>query len=121
MRSKSPWQQESNDSPAKEKNLEFDSPEIKGKVRNTAAAWKEREKSSSRDKEYKTDKDTTTKEIPTRRIGSLFKKDSDYWNLNEANTTDEFPEPPSEAEIAQVSHNPPPPLRQSSKGKIEEY
>jgi len=119
MRSKSPWQQESNDSPAKEKNLEFDSPEIKGKVRNTAAAWKEREKSSSRDKEYKTDKDTTTKEIPTRRIGSLFKKDSDYWNLSEP--TEDFPEPPSEAEIAQVSHNPPPPLRQSSKGKIEEY
>jgi len=119
MRSKSPWQQEPNDSPVKEKNLEFDSPEIKGKVRNTAAAWKEREKSASRDKEHKTDKDTTLKEIPTRRIGSLFKRDSDYWNLSEP--TEDFPEPPSEAEIAQVSHNPPPPLRQSSKGKIEEY
>merc|ERR1719341_1480388 len=113
MRSKSPWQQERYDSPTMEKNIGLDSPELKGKVRNTAAAWKEREK------EIKIEKDPVLKEMPTRRIGSLFKRDSDYWNLNEA--TDEFPEPPSEAEIAQVSHNPPPPLRQSSKGKIEEY
>lgn len=113
MRSKSPWQQERHDSPTMEKNIGLDSPELKGKVRNTAAAWKEREK------ETKIEKDPVLKEMPTRRIGSLFKRDSDYWNLNEA--TDEFPEPPSEAEIAQVSHNPPPPLRQSSKGKIEEY
>lgn len=113
MRSKSPWQQERHDSSTMEKNIGLDSPELKGKVRNTAAAWKERER------ETKIEKDPVLKEMPTRRIGSLFKGDSDYWNLNEA--TDEFPEPPSEAEIAQVSHNPPPPLRQSSKGKIEEY
>jgi len=116
MRSKSPWQQECRDSPVKERNIEIESPDLKGKIRNTAAAWKEREKESRVEKEP-----MLTKEAPTRRIGSLFKRDSDYWNLNEANTTDEFPEPPSEAEIAQVSHNPPPPLRQSSKGKIEEY
>lgn len=112
IRSKSPWQQECH-SPTMEKKMEMDSPELKGKVRNTAAAWKERER------ETKIEKDPVLKDMPTRRIGSLFKRDSDYWNLNEA--TDEFPEPPSEAEIAQVSHNPPPPLRQSSKGKIEEY
>ena len=115
MRSKSPWQQEARNSPTMEKNIPMDSPELKGKVRNTAAAWKEREKES------KIDKDPSLKDMPTRRIGSLFKRDSDYWNLNEP--TDDFPEPPSEAEIAQVqvSTNPPPPLRQSSKGKIEEY
>jgi len=115
MRSKSPWQQEARNSPSMEKNIPMDSPELKGKVRNTAAAWKEREKES------KIDKDPSLKDMPTRRIGSLFKRDSDYWNLNEP--TDDFPEPPSEAEIAQVqvSTNPPPPLRQSSKGKIEEY
>jgi len=120
MRSKSPWQE--CHSPTMEKKNEMDSPELKGKVRNTAAAWKERER------ETKIEKDPVLKDMPTRRIGSLFKRDSDYWNLNEA--TDEFPEPPSEAEIAQVSHNPPPhqvshnpppPQRQSSKGKIEEY
>merc|ERR1719232_1230910 len=116
MRSKSPWQHESRDSPARDRNIGIESPELKGKIRNTAAVWKEREKESSR-----IEKDLVEKEAPTRRIGSLFKRDSDYWNLNEANTTDDFPEPPSEAEIAQVSHNPPPPLRQSSKGKIEEY
>merc|ERR1719232_1933165 len=116
MRSKSPWQQESRDSPTRDRNIGMESPELKGKIRNTAAVWKEREKESSR-----IEKDLVEKEAPTRRIGSLFKRDSDYWNLNEANTTDDFPEPPSEAEIAQVSHNPPPPLRQSSKGKIEEY
>jgi len=119
MRSKSPWQQEGGESLIIEKNVEFEAPELKGKVRNTAAAWKEREKSASRDKDTKYEKDVILKDIPTRRIGSLFKRDSDYWNLNEP--TDDFPEPPSEAEIAQVSHNPPPPLRQSSKGKIEEY
>jgi len=115
MRSKSPWQPEARNSPSMEKNIPMDSPELKGKVRNTAAAWKEREKES------KIDKDPSLKDMPTRRIGSLFKRDSDYWNLNEP--TDDFPEPPSEAEIAQVqvSTNPPPPLRQSSKGKIEEY
>jgi len=115
MRSKSPWQQEARNSPSMEKNIPMDSPELKGKVRNTAAAWKDREKES------KIDKDPSLKDMPTRRIGSLFKRDSDYWNLNEP--TDDFPEPPSEAEIAQVqvSTNPPPPLRQSSKGKIEEY
>merc|ERR1711892_1457649 len=115
MRSKSPWQQEARNSPTMEKNIPMDSPELKGKVRNTAAAWKEREKES------KIDKDPSLKDMPTRRIGSLFKRDSDYWNLNEP--TDDFPEPPPEAEIAQVqvSTNPPPPLRQSSKGKIEEY
>merc|ERR1712055_1069708 len=52
MRSKSPWQQECRDSPVKERNIEIESPEIKGKVRNTAAAWKEREKSASRGKEH---------------------------------------------------------------------
>eukprot|EP00092_Neocalanus_flemingeri_P004841 GFUD01005209.1.p1 GENE.GFUD01005209.1~~GFUD01005209.1.p1 ORF type:complete len:1622 (-),score=474.54 GFUD01005209.1:150-5015(-) len=119
MRSKSPWKQECIESSIVEKNFEFDAPELKGKVRNTAAAWKEREKSASRDREAKLEKDATLKDIPTRRIGSLFARDSDYWNLNEA--TDDFPEPPSDAEIAQVSPNPPPPLRQSSKGKIEEY
>jgi len=112
MRSKSPWQPESRNSPTIDKKFEHQSPELKGKVKHTAAAWKERE--------TKVEKDPPTlKEIPTRRIGSLFKRDSDYWNLND--TPEEFPEPPSEAEIAQVSPNPPPPLRQSSKGKIEEY
>merc|ERR1719312_2162316 len=106
MRSKSPWQQECRDSLIKERNIEIESPNMKGKIRNTAAAWKERERDSRLEKEP-----VLAKEAPTRRIGSLFKRDSDYWNLNETITTDEFPEPPSEAEIAQVSHNPPPPLR----------
>jgi len=114
MRSKSPWQQECRDSPTQDRHHEMGSPELKGKIRNTAAAWKEREKESRLEKDP-----VVAKEAPTRRIGSLFRRDSDYWNLNEA--TDEFPEPPSAAEIAQVAHNPPPPLRQSSKGKIEEY
>jgi len=116
MRSKSPWKADGFDSPVMERKKPFDSPELKGKVKHTAAAWKEREK------EVKTEKEiVVSKELPTRRIGSLFKRDSDYWNLNDS--TDEFPEPPSEAEIAQTSPtlNPPPPLRQSSKGKIEEY
>ena len=52
------------------------------------------------------------KDVPTRRIGSLFNKDPDYWNLND--NVDDLPEPPS-------SPTPPTPVRQSSRGKIEEY
>ena len=86
------------------------SPEVRGKVRSTAAAWKEREKSSSRDGE----RESHSPSLPTRRIGSLFNRDPDYWNLND--TTD-LPEPPREVS----TRSPPTPRRQSSKGKMEEY
>jgi len=105
MRPKSPWrsQQESDSCP-----------EIKNKIRTTAAAWRDREKSASRDRDSPSvsyDKQMM-KDVPTRRIGSLFNKDPDYWNLND--NVDDLPEPPS-------SPTPPTPVRQSSRGKIEEY
>merc|ERR1712183_454154 len=51
MRSKSPWQQECRDSPTQDRQHEMGSPELKGKIRNTAAAWKEREKESRLEKD----------------------------------------------------------------------
>ena len=77
-----------------------------GKVRTTAAAWRERETSCSRDRDR-----TQSPAVPTRRIGSLFNRDPDYWNLNLDNT-EELPHPPQ---------SPPAPARQSSRGKMEEY
>jgi len=100
MRPKSPWRPQQ----------EF---------RNTAAAWKEREKSASGDRDTPV---KLPKEVPTRRIGNLFNRDPDYWNLND--TVEDLPEPPHPVEsevVASPSPTPPTPKRQSSKGKIESY
>jgi len=60
---------------------------------------------------------------PSRRIGSMFRKEPEYWCVD-----DEFPAPPPRLEADQVSlaaaedaSNPPPPPRQSSRGKVNEY
>ena len=120
LRPKSPWRPQSRNSPGP------------GKLRNTAAAaWRDRgQKSASRDRDSPAQlrgnglaasagQKTPT---PTRRIGSLFNRDPDYWNLNDdvADSAAEFPEPPS-GELVSLSPTPPTPQRQSSRGKIEEY
>jgi hypothetical protein len=117
IRSRTSWETEqSNSSNTTSKYIET-SDESRTRIQNTAAAWKEREKSGSLDRESP----SAILHTPTHKIGSLFKKDSDYWKLNDP--TEEFPEPPSEEEISspQVSSNPPPPPRQSSREKIKEY
>jgi len=93
--------------------------DLRGKVRNTAAAWKEREKSGSRDKIN----DEGIRELPSRRIGSLLKNDPDYWSLDEPEEQDLPAPPPELSEIVDTNPNPPPgpPPRQSSRGKLEEY
>jgi len=80
---------------------------IKSRVRNTAQSWKEREQSASREPEPKS---TPT---PSRKIGNLFRRDSDYWKLSDSMESLPLPGP----ELTE----PPPPPRQSSRGKIEEY
>ena len=103
MRPKSPWRPQSR--------------ETNTRVRSTAAAWREREKSASRDR----DSPAQATPTPTRRIGNLFNRDPDYWNLNDTPSS-EFPEPPGEEFVAAAaSPIPAAPLRQSSKGKMEEY
>ena len=87
---------------------ELESDEVRGRVRGTAAIWQERERSAGREGGRST---CTT---PTRRIGSMFKRDPEYWGREE-----ELPAPPSDVEAD--SANPPPPPRQSSRGKVEEY
>ena len=104
IRPKSPW---------KSQEAEVDS---KSKIRSTAAAWREREKSASRDRESPAAGQFTKDIVPTRRIGSLFNRDPDYWNLNDS--IDDLPEPPPDMA---PSPTPPTPVRQSSRGKIEEY
>ena len=104
MRPKSPWRPQSREQ------------EAVTRVKSTAQAWREREKSASRDRESPAQATPT----PTRRIGNLFNRDPDYWNLNDTPSSD-FPEPPGEEFVAAASPIPPAPLRQSSKGKMEEY
>ena len=118
IRPKSPWRPGSQQSVARDQ----EAGDIKAKVRSTAAAWREREKSASRDR----DSPALAREsqhTPTRRIGNLFNRDPDYWNLNDTPTlpdSADFPEPPTDEFVA-ASPIPTAPLRQSSKGKIEEY
>ena len=66
-------------------------------------------------KENKLEKDAP-KEIPTRRIGNLFKRNPDYWNLSGDDCMDS-----NDESMAIMSSTPPTPLRQSSKHKMEEY
>jgi len=93
-------------------------PEVQNRVRSTAAVWREREKSGSQDS---TKIPGEEKEMPTRRIGSLFRNDPDYWNLNE--NEPEIPQPPMHVDVTDniSNSNPPPPPRQSSRNKMEEY
>ena len=104
IRPKSPWRPQSREQ------------EAVTRVKSTAQAWREREKSASRDR----DSPAQATPTPTRRIGNLFNRDPDYWNLNDTPSSD-FPEPPEEEFVAAASPIPPAPLRQSSKGKMEEY
>lgn len=99
---------------------ELSDAELRSRVRNTAASWREREQAMAAqatgsrqpeplDQPHHQQGQTTPQ--PTRRIGSLFKKDPDYWKLSssmEEIPGSDFPEPP-------------PPPRQSSRGKVEEY
>jgi len=82
--------------------------EMRSRVRNTAATWKEREQNAER-----AEKETATTPTPTRRIGSLFKRDPDYWKLS--SSQEDLPPPAGDL------LEPPPPPRQSSRGKVDEY
>jgi hypothetical protein len=77
------------------------------------------EKSASCERE-----NSKPKDLPSRSIGNRFNKKSDFWN--DTTDNDEFPEPPSEAEISASEDNSvsaPPPIapRQSSKTVVKEY
>jgi len=82
--------------------------EMRSRVRSTAASWKEREQNAER-----AEKETATTPTPTRRIGSLFRRDPDYWKLS--GSQEELPPPAGDL------LEPPPPPRQSSRGKVDEY
>jgi len=93
--------------------------EMRSRVRNTKAAWQQKEKSASCERE-----NSKPKDLPSRSIGNRFNKKSDFWN--DTTDNDEFPEPPSEAEISASEDNSvsaPPPIapRQSSKTVVKEY
>lgn len=85
--------------------------EMRSRVRNTAASWREREAEAGQDRGGETSAPGTP--APSRRIGSLFRRDPDYWKL----TDQEEELPPPAGELLE----PPPPPRQSSKGKVDEY
>jgi len=72
-----------------------------------------RPKSPWRDNKLAAEKGSPAKEIPTRRIGNLFKRNPDYWNLSGDDYLDSNDDT--------MAPTPPTPLRQSSKDKMEEY
>jgi len=80
--------------------------EMRSRVRSTAASWREREQATEQQAEVESP-------APSRRIGSLFRKDPDYWKLSASQ--DELPPPVEDLP------EPPPPPRQSSRGKMDEY
>jgi len=92
--------------------------EMRGRVRGTAALWQQREQSAGRDhSRAAASRDSRSAcTTPTRRIGSMFRRDPEYWGSEE-----ELPAPPEELTAPQDASNPPPPPRQSSRGKMEEY
>ena len=101
----------SNEEDTRERGLATKTPELevsedtRSRVKETAAVWQHRDK---REKSGSEDRFTPT---PSRRIGSMFRREPEYWGEDE-----DLPAPPPE----DVS-NPPPPPRQSSRGKVEEY
>jgi len=88
---------------------EMSEADMRSRVRSTAASWKERAESANR--ENQAEVKATPK--PTGKIGNMFKRDSDYWKLSDS--TESLPLPAPELT------EPPPPPRQSSRGKMDEY
>ena len=76
--------------------------EMRSRVRNTAASWREREAEAGQERGGETSAPGTP--APSRRIGSLFRRDPDYWKL----TDQEEELPPPAGELLE----PPPPPRQ---------
>lgn len=121
---------------SRQKSIE---PEIDVKsLRETKSMWMNKE-ATSRVSAERSKSNTPT---PSRRIGSMFRKNSEYWNLD-----DDLPAPPhghehlhgstqlqsqppqcTEDQILPpppasdpIEAHPPPPPRQSSRGKVDEY
>lgn len=91
---------------------EVEDDDVRGRVRGTKAMWQQREQSGSRE-------GRSACATPTRRIGSMFNRDPEYWG-----DVEDLPAPPSELVnpvYPESDNNPPPPPRESSKGKVEEY
>jgi len=101
-----------------QKATQISDSEMRSRVRSTKEAWQQKEKSVSCERVS-----SRSKDVPTRSIGNRFNKNSEFW-IDTADNED-FPEPPSEAEISASESliSAPPPLapRQSSKTVVKEY
>lgn len=101
----------SNEEDTRERGQATKTPELevsedtRSRVKETAAVWQHRDK---REKSESEDRFTPT---PSRRIGSMFRREPEYWGEDE-----DLPAP-----LPEDVSNPPPPPRQSSRGKVEEY
>ena len=101
------------------KSIDPELEEARSTIRNAAAKWQEREQSQQKSR-YGTP--PSGRNTPSRRIGSLFKKGSDHWSMDDApgdQDEDQLPPPPTEIEM-EVSLPAPPP-RDSSKDVMMEY
>ena len=123
MRCRSNWQSNAENQLCKSgsnKSLDPELEEARNTIRTAAARWQEREQTQHKAR-YGTP--PSGRNTPSRRIGSLFKKGSDHWSMDDApgaDDEDQLPPPPTENEI-DVTPLPAPPPRDSSKDVMMEY
>lgn len=121
MRRRSNWQGSADSQICRSgsnKSLDPELEEARNTIRNAAAKWQEREQKHQKIRYGTPPSGRTT---PSRRIGSLFKKGSDHWSMDDAPGDDEdlLPPPPSDIEMDVSLPEPPP--RESSKDVMMEY
>ena len=123
MRCRSNWQSNTENQLCKSgsnKSLDPELEEARNTIRTAAARWQEREQTQNKAR-YGTP--PSGRNTPSRKIGSLFKKGSDHWSMDDApggDDEDQLPPPPTETEM-EVSPLPAPPPRDSSKDVMMEY
>jgi len=131
MRCRSNWQAKPESQLCKSgsnKSLDPELEEARNTIRNAAARWQEREQSQSKTRYGTPPSGRTT---PSRRIGSLFKKGSDHWSMDDTPGDDPEgpgddedrlpPPPPTDVVVETEVALPAPPPRDSSKDIMMEY
>ena len=101
---------------------DLDLDEARTSIRSAAMAWQERDRASSRAETHdqqQQQRGSSSTPTPSRRIGNLFSRNSDHWQMQDYD--DEFPAPPTAEEVGVGANLPAPPPRDSSKDYMMEY
>lgn len=108
--------------PMKTPDPDLDLDEARTSIRSAAMAWQERDRASSRAENHdqqQQQRGSSSTPTPSRRIGNLFSRNSDHWQMQDYD--DEFPAPPTAEEVGVGANLPAPPPRDSSKDYMMEY